>query len=127
MYGGARKLADNRNGRKLRAINKRISKGENKLATYINRVLFNKHNVSIPKNKLFHEIKQVKHYFESSGFNLPQKLTERSLYQITKNVFWNLHHFNMEKKHHMAYKTIHTLYGHRQTLLNTFVDSIKGI
>lgn len=119
----ARKLSGSRN---LRAINKKITRGEDKLANYINTVLLSKHNVGVPKRKLFSELTKVKHYFDESGLSMPEKLTERGLYQITKNVFWNLHHFNMESKHSMATKAIHTLYGHRDKLLNTFVQSIKG-
>jgi len=119
----ARKLSD---GRRLRAVNKKITAGEGKLANYINGVLLSKHHVRIPKRKLFVELGKVKHYFDASGLSMPEQLTERGLYQITKNVFWNLHHFNMESKHALAAKTISTLYGHRQKLLSTFVGSFKG-
>lgn len=123
----ARKLSNGPDNRRLRAMNRKINAGEGKLAGYINRVLFNKHNVRIPRAKLFRELKHVKHYFDSSGFSMPEQLTERSLYSITKNVFWNLHHYNMESKHAMAAKAIHTLYGHRQTLLTTFVSSFRPV
>lgn len=122
-----RKLYNQDSGRELSTIKRQIHKGEGKLATYVNRVLFNSHNVNIPKNKLFRDLKNIKRYFDDTGFKLPDKLTERKLYLITKNVFWNLHHFNMEKKHRVAFKAIHTLYSHRKTLFNTFLDSIKGV
>lgn len=129
-YGGfrARKLTDDNNkNRLLKSISSKIHRGQSKVASYINRVLFNKHNVYIPKNKLFKEVVKVRKYFDNSGMSLPDKLSERNLYQITRNVFWNLHRYNVDRKKHLAVKAIRTLYSHRKSLFNTFIDSIKGV
>ena len=129
-FGGfrARKLVggDDKE-RLLRSIGSKIHKGESKVAAYINRVLFNKHNVYIPKGKLFKEVLRVRKYFDKSGLSVPDTLTERNLYQITRNVFWNIHHYNIDKKKSLAKKAVHTLYSHRGSLFNTFIDSIKGV
>ena len=123
----ARKLHTSNNGRSLRGIHRKIQKGETKLATYINRMLFHSQHVHMPQNKLFRELRSVRNYFDKSGFALPDRLNERSLYKISKNVFWNLHHYNMERKHKVAHRAIRLLYNHRSELFTTFMDSIKGI
>ena len=82
-----RRLTQQQKGRRfLKEINWKIHKGENKVATYINRILFNKHSVLLSKPRLFHEVVKVRRYFDETGLSLPSKLTERKLYQITKNV-----------------------------------------
>jgi len=118
---GPRKLSD---ARSLRTMHKQISRGEGRLAEYINRELLSKHHVQVPRRKLFAELGKVKRYFQDSGFSMPSTLSERGLYAITKNVFWNLHHFNMESKRALAAKAIHSLYGDRATLLETFAKSL---
>lgn len=123
----SRKLDDEDREGLLERISSRLHHGESKLATYINRVLFNKHNVYVSKSKLFKEVIKVRKYFDNSGLTVPEKLTERNLFQITRNVFWNVHHFNIDNRKTLAKKAIHTLYSHRANLFSTFVDAIKGI
>ena len=113
--------------RMLAHLNSKIHRGESKMIKYVNSMLLDPHKVHIKQRKLIGEVMRVRKYLDDSGFELPEHLTERNLYQITKNVFWNLHQFNLDSKGNMAKKIINTLYSHREPVFTIFTDAINGI
>ena len=123
-----RRLKQKKEGKRfLKEINQKIHKGENKVATYINRVLFNKHNILLSKPRLFHEVVKVRRYFDETGLALPNKLTERKLYQLTKNVVWNLHHLNIDSRPKLVKSAIHNLYKRRSNIFDMFIKVIGNV
>ena len=113
--------------RMLSKLNDKIHRGENKVIKYVNAMLLDPHKIQLKPRKLLGEVLRVRKYLDESGFELPDQLTARNLYQITKNVFWNLHQFNLDSRGKMAKKVINTLYTHREPVFTAFTDSINGI